>query len=182
MMFIRRNRKSVSNSFAPEKSSSAQDAAMISKLWKENVKGKLKGKMSMNTAIKVGIKTGSRYRSSFVNLPASEMAGMVSEIWNECPQKESTSKKANSGSKEVKIEMMNIIGIDGSTKQVPSYKKIMKVLYNNAISSEEWSLNPLDAYIIDLHYDRTVTGEPVYTLLLSDGRETETDCSRIKLA
>lgn len=160
--------------------SASEEAAVMSKLWRQHVKERVKEKISENSEVKVRISRGSKYRSSFVGLPASEMASFVSEIWGS--SKSCSPKKSDHQSKNTKIEMLNIIGIDGSTKQVPLYKRKMKVLYNNAINSDKWASNPIEAYIIDLHFDKTTTGEPLYTILLSDGRETMTDSTRIKLA
>ena len=163
----------------PDKPTPAEKAALMSEIWKQHVKKQVKDQTNKKSEVRLRVSRGSKYRSSFVNLPASEMASLVSEIW----RKENATKKTGSQPKKTKskIEMLNIIALDGSTKQVPLYKRKMKILYNDAINKNEWTPNPVEAYIIDIHYNRIATGEPVYTVLLADGRETETDCSRIKL-
>jgi hypothetical protein len=142
--------------------------------------------VSKSSEVKVRVSRGSKYRSSFVGMPACEMASFISEIWSGCAQNDKAAKKSDSTSRRTRVEMLNIIAIDGSTRQVPLYKRKMKILYNSAMNSEEWSQHQIEAFIIDIHHDihhdRTSTGEPLYTILLSDGRETITDCSRIKLA
>lgn len=164
------------------KPSPSEEAAALSKLWKQYVNEQVKQKVSKSSEVKVRVSRGSKYRSSFVGMPACEMASFISETWNGCAQNEKAPKNSDSTSRKTRVEMLNIIAIDGSTRQVPLYKRKMKILYNSAMNSEEWSQQPIEAFIIDIHHDRTSTGEPLYTILLSDGRETMTDCSRIKIA
>ena len=179
-MFFRRRITCESTQSDTNKPSPAEEAALMSKIWQEHVKKQVKDQKSKKSDVRLRLSRGSKYQSTFVDLPASEMASLVSEIW----RKENATNMTNSRPKKVKskMEMLNIIAIDGSTKQVPLYKRKMKVLYNNSINVDDWTPNTVEAYIIDIHYNRTAMGgEPIYTVLLADGRETETDCSRIKL-